>query len=165
MAPLVSCVLATSDRHKFFAQGVRQFQSQTFDARKLVVVDDRRKPAAEMVPDDRRVRNIHLPEPRTLSDKLNIGVDAPVGSIIPKLDDDDCYHPEFLSTTVSARQRHDRARFTGGVRLLPGPGRKHRTPDVFPVTAGAPAAPSASTKNCGARSRFGIDRGRSIGGS
>lgn len=106
MPPLVSCVLATTDRHQFLGQAVKYFQRQDFDSRELVIVDDGREPVAEMVPDDPRIRYIRLDEPRTLGHKLNIGIDAAAGRIIQKLDDDDYYHPRFLSTTVSALQCH-----------------------------------------------------------
>jgi len=110
MAPLVSCVLATTDRHRFFARAVKNFQRQDFGSRELVVVDDGKQPVAELVPDDPRIRYIRLSEPRTLGYKLNAGIDAARGRIIQKFDDDDYYHPEFLSTTVVALEGHDPAR-------------------------------------------------------
>ena len=109
MPPLVSCVLATTDRHQFFGQAVKYFQRQDFDARELVVVDDGHRPVGDMLPDDPRIRYIRLDESRTLGYKLNTGIEAARGRIIQKLDDDDYYHPEFLSTTVSALRRHDAA--------------------------------------------------------
>lgn len=110
MPPLVSCVLATSDRHAFFAQALKYFQRQDFGAAELVVVDDGKQPVAELIPDDARIRYLRLAGPRTLGYKLNAGIEAARGRIIQKLDDDDYYHPNFLAATVAALEGHDPAR-------------------------------------------------------
>lgn len=61
----------------------------------------------DLIPKDNRIRYVKLNIQMTLGAKLNIGIEASQGQIIQKLDDDDYYHPQFLTTTVTTLLRHD----------------------------------------------------------
>lgn len=104
--PLVSCVMATGDRRAFLRQAIRYFQRQTYPNKELIIVDDGERSSADLVPDDSRIRYLRLESHTRLGKKLNLGIERFAGSILQKLDDDDYYHPEFLTATVSALLPH-----------------------------------------------------------
>jgi glycosyltransferase involved in cell wall biosynthesis len=100
---LVSCVMATTPtRRRFLKQAVKYFLRQTYAPKELVVVDDSGEPSCEAIASFPGIRYLHTGARLTLGSKLNLGIAAARGDIIQKLDDDDYYHPEFLSATVSA---------------------------------------------------------------
>lgn len=104
--PLVSCILATSNRRPFLKQAIKYFSRQTYENRELVIVDDGPGSYEAFLPDDVKIRYVKLAAPTLLGMKLNIGIKASHGEIIQKLDDDDYYHPDFLKTTVCALLTH-----------------------------------------------------------
>lgn len=105
--PLVSCILATTAQHRcFLRQAVTYFLRQTYANKELLIVDDGPRLDANLVPQDERIRYLHLDAPTPLGTKLNLGIAAAHGQIIQKLDDDDYYHPDFLRTTVGALLGH-----------------------------------------------------------
>jgi glycosyltransferase involved in cell wall biosynthesis len=101
VAEFVSCVLATRNRPRFFRQAVRYFLRQTYTRSELIVVDDGDRPVARLCPPSPRVRYVRLTHSTPTGTKLNIGIDQAQGTVIQKLDDDDYYHPDFLSVAVS----------------------------------------------------------------
>lgn len=105
--PLVSCIMATGNRQDFLRQAIKYFQRQTHDEKELVLIDDGAEPSAEIVPEDERIKYIRLESRTNLGKKLNLGIESSTGSIIQKLDDDDYYHPEFLTSTVAALLPHE----------------------------------------------------------
>ncbi|MBC8076824.1 MAG: glycosyltransferase family 2 protein [Chloroflexales bacterium] len=102
MSPLVSCILATRNRPQFLAQAISYFLRQRYANKELIIVDDSAEPAA--VPESPQITYLRLNESTTLGAKLNLGIASARGELIQKLDDDDYYHPDFLSTTVRALQ-------------------------------------------------------------
>ena len=112
--PLVSCVLATYNRPHFLRQALRCFERQRYAARELIVVDDSSEPMASLVPERPNITYLRLDAPTSLGAKLNLGIARARGPIIQKLDDDDYYHPDFLTTTVQALAGHDPLRTVVG---------------------------------------------------
>jgi glycosyltransferase involved in cell wall biosynthesis len=101
--PLVSCVMATTQpRRRFLSQALKYFQRQTYAPRELIVVDDPGEPARDMIDTVPEIRYLQTNARLTLGSKLNLGIQEARGKIIQKLDDDDYYHPDFLSATVGA---------------------------------------------------------------
>lgn len=101
--PLVSCVMATARRPEFLHQAIRYFLRQTYEPKELVIVDDEERSelnTAEIIPDDPRI-SYHWVKPMSLGAKLNYGISQTKGDVIQKLDDDDWYHPWFLSTMMA----------------------------------------------------------------
>jgi glycosyltransferase involved in cell wall biosynthesis len=105
--PLVSCILATRNRHLFLSQAIKYFLRQTYPNKELIIVDDSEASAAALVPDDGAITYIKLEAQMRLGSKLNLGIGAASGQIIQKLDDDDYYHPDFLQSTVQTLLRRD----------------------------------------------------------
>ncbi len=100
-ADLVSCILPTRDRTRFFQQCMRCFRRQTYRPAELVVVDDGTEPVEHLCASLDCVRYVRLPAPTPIGTKLNIGIEQARGKILQKLDDDDYYHADFLSTAVA----------------------------------------------------------------
>ena len=91
------------------SQALKYFLRQTYAPKELVVVGDPGDPPLEAIRPFQEIRYLPTSELLTLGSKLNFGIQAARGAIIQKLDDDDYYHPEFLSVTAGAlRARNQR---------------------------------------------------------
>ena len=58
--PLVSCVMPTADRRLFVPLAIRNFQSQDYTNKELVIVDDGADCVADLVPEDPQIRYVRL---------------------------------------------------------------------------------------------------------
>src|SRR5258708_11300893 len=108
MTELVSCILATGNRVRFFQQAVRRFLQQRYLNSELIVVDDGDEPVEAHCRGLDRVRYIRLGQLTSTGAKLNIGAEAARGHLLQKLDDDDYYGPHFLTMTVGNLAGKDR---------------------------------------------------------
>lgn len=102
MAPVVSCLLATRGRPRFLRQAIRCFQAQRTPDAELIVIDDSPQPDEHVAGLDQRIRYVWIGRPASLGRKLNVGATLARARVLQKLDDDDYYHPDFLTTTVDA---------------------------------------------------------------
>jgi glycosyltransferase involved in cell wall biosynthesis len=109
MTELVSCILVTKNRVRFFQQALRRFLQQRYLNSELIVVDDGEDRVESYCRGLDRVRYIRLCQATNTGAKLNIGAEAARGTLLQKLDDDDYYGPEFLNMTVGNLARPDRA--------------------------------------------------------
>src|SRR5260221_9463731 len=109
MTELVSCILATGNRVRFFQQALRRFFQQRYLNSELIVVDDGEEPVEAHCRGLDRIRYIRLDQPASTGVKLNIGAEAARGPLLQKLDDDDYYGPDFLNLTVGKLAGEDRA--------------------------------------------------------
>jgi glycosyltransferase involved in cell wall biosynthesis len=89
-------------RRRFLSQALKYFLRQTYSPKELIVVDDPGESLFDGVRPAPEVRYLRTNSRLTLGSKLNLGIQEARGAIIQKLDDDDYYHPEFLSATVEA---------------------------------------------------------------
>lgn len=108
--PLVSVVLTTRDRPRFFNIALRCYAEQTYPNRELIVVDDgERYPVDEAAIHDLGGRLIRLPAGSSIGAKLNAGISQARGPLCQKMDDDDWYAARFIETLVARRQeaQHD----------------------------------------------------------
>lgn len=97
---LVSCVMATGNRNRFFPQALRCFLAQTYWPRELVVVDDGEIPVGPLCRGVPGVKYVRLTRRTPTGAKLNLGIEQAAGAILQKVDDDDYYGPGFLETAV-----------------------------------------------------------------
>jgi glycosyltransferase involved in cell wall biosynthesis len=107
-AEMVSSILPTRDRPRFFRQALRYFERQSYPNRELVVVDDGENPVGKWCEGRERVRYLRLERVTPLGTKMNLGIERARGSILVKTDDDDYYHPEFLGA-AAARLRQGKS--------------------------------------------------------
>ena len=98
MSGLVSCIVATCDRPQFLAQQLKNYSLQTCPNTELIVVDDGKQSVAKFCAKVPNVRHIRLTKKTHIGTKMNIGIEAAKGDILQKLDDDDYYAPDFLSS-------------------------------------------------------------------
>lgn len=101
---LVSCVMATGNRNRFFPQALRGFLSQTYRPCELVVVDDGETPVGRWCRGIAGVKYVRLSRRTPTGAKLNLGIELAAGAILQKMDDDDYYAPGFLATSVGRLQ-------------------------------------------------------------
>src|SRR6266851_4504972 len=99
--PLVSCVMATRDRHDYVLQSVRYFERQDYPNRELIILDDGEAGLSNAIPSSDRVRYVRIPRRASIGAKRNRGCELARGSIIAQWDDDDWYSPKRLSTQVA----------------------------------------------------------------
>jgi glycosyltransferase involved in cell wall biosynthesis len=99
--PLVSCIMPTHRREAFALQAVRFFQRQDYPARELIVIDDGDGVLARQLPDDPRVRYVHLDSAHTTAAKRNLACEMARGTIIAQWDDDDWWAADRLSAQVA----------------------------------------------------------------
>lgn len=107
MEELVSCVLVTGNRNRFFPQALRSFSAQTYPHRELIVVDDGEIPVEGLCTGVEGVKYVRLDRRTPTGSKLNVGMELAAGTILQKIDDDDYYAPGFLATAAArvARSR------------------------------------------------------------
>jgi glycosyltransferase involved in cell wall biosynthesis len=114
MDPLISCVIATHNRRNFLRQAIRYYERQRYSPRELIIVDDSTESVADLIPERSDIRHLRLETQTALGVKLNLGIAQARGAIIQKLDDDDYYHADFLSTTARALAGQDPTRTIAG---------------------------------------------------
>lgn len=105
MKPLISCVLVTRDRPRFFRQALRCFAAQDYPHKELIVVDDGEAPVDACCAGVSGLTYVRLKGAMPIGSKLNVGVEIARGDILQKLDDDDYYAPGFLSAAAARLAR------------------------------------------------------------
>jgi len=115
-APTVTVIIPTYNRSRFLGEAVASVLSQTFEDFELIVVDDG---STDETPElvraicDPRLR--YLPRPhRGISASLNAGLDAARGKYIARLDSDDLWLPDLLSTLVGVLEANSAIGVTYG---------------------------------------------------
>jgi glycosyltransferase involved in cell wall biosynthesis len=100
-APLVSCVMATSNRPAFVLQSIRFFQRQDYPNRELLILDDSTGEDLSLhTAGDERIRYFRLPARLSIGAKRNRGCELARGTFIAQWDDDDWYAPGRLAAQV-----------------------------------------------------------------
>jgi glycosyltransferase involved in cell wall biosynthesis len=97
---LASCIMPTADRRRFVPDAIRRFLAQDHPAKELIVVDDGDDPVRDLVPNDPRLRYLHIEPRHLLGHKRNFCCALARGEIIAHWDDDDYYAPWRLSRQV-----------------------------------------------------------------
>lgn len=112
-APRVSIVVRTKNRPDFLARALSSITAQSFEDWEAVIVNDGGDPArvAELVttlPASHRERVLVIDhsESRGRWVSANAGVLAGTGEFVVLHDDDDSWHPDFLSAAVSYLEAH-----------------------------------------------------------
>jgi glycosyltransferase involved in cell wall biosynthesis len=104
--PLVSCIMPTYNRHFCVPQAIRCFLRQDYANVELVIVDDSTPSIADLVPNDSRIRYIHLDQRRTIGAKRNLACEEARGEFVVHWDDDDWYPSWRVRAQVHALLGH-----------------------------------------------------------
>ena len=94
--PLVSCVMPTHDRPAFVALAIASFEAQSYPMKELIVIDDGRRPVANLVHGRSDIRYRRLTGSHTIGAKRNAGQELSRGSLLCSWDDDDWYASDRL---------------------------------------------------------------------
>lgn len=100
----VSVILPTYNRERYLPEAIASVFAQTLHDLELIIVDDGSTDSTAALVGaiaDERVRYIALPH-RGLCAALNAGLRAARGEFIARLDSDDVFLPEALTTLVAA---------------------------------------------------------------
>jgi len=102
-APKMTVIITSYNRARYLREAIASVLNQTFEDLELIVVDDGstdETPEVVRAISDRRVR--YLPRPhRGISASLNAGICEARGKYVARLDSDDVWLPEMLSTLVA----------------------------------------------------------------
>lgn len=95
----MTCLCITRNRREWLPKAIQCFQKQTYPARELLIVSDGAD-VRDLVPQDDRIRHIHIEGSANIGEKRNFGCDRARGEIIAVWDDDDWSAPTRLSDQV-----------------------------------------------------------------
>ena len=87
--PLVSCLMPTRGRRRFVPHAIACFLQQDYPRLELVIADDGGDSVEDLVPDDARIRYVHMPRMVRIGTKRNQACAAACGDVIVHWDDDD----------------------------------------------------------------------------
>jgi glycosyltransferase involved in cell wall biosynthesis len=103
-------------------KAIQCFLEQTYENRELLIVADG-EDVRDLVPNDERIRLVHIEEGRRIGDKRNFGAALARGEIIAHWDDDDWSGPGRLADQVDRMVQAEKAvtgyhsmRFTDGIK-------------------------------------------------
>jgi hypothetical protein len=100
-SPQLSIIIPTYNRPGLLPQAVRSALAQTFQDLEVIVVDDASDRFPEL-PDDPRLRVIHLEQSRGGAGARNVGTEAARGRWVSYLDDDDSLLPHMAEVSLAA---------------------------------------------------------------
>ena len=95
----MTCLCLTKDRRRWLPHAIRCFRRQTYGNAELLILADGAD-VLDLVPDDPRIRLIHLEGPLNIGDKRNFGCERAAGDVIAHFDDDDHSAPERLADQI-----------------------------------------------------------------
>ncbi len=87
--PLVSCIMPTYNRRQLALRSIRYFLCQDYPNKELVIVDSGTDKVMDLIPDDCRIKYIHLGRRFSIGYTRNLAVELSKGMIIALWDDDD----------------------------------------------------------------------------
>lgn len=118
----MTCLCLTRNRREWLPKAIKCFQKQTYANRELLILADG-DDVRDLVPDDDRIRLVHLEGHPQVGDKRNIGCELARGDIVAHWDDDDYSAPGRLADQLQRLSESGKAvtgyysmRFTDGGR-------------------------------------------------
>jgi glycosyltransferase involved in cell wall biosynthesis len=102
LTPRVTVIIPTYNRAALLGEAIKSVLAQHFTDLELIVVDDGSTDATSALLGtyrDARLRRMRQPH-RGISSAMNLGLSAARGEYIARLDSDDIWHPNMLSTIV-----------------------------------------------------------------
>jgi glycosyltransferase involved in cell wall biosynthesis len=104
--PRVSCVMVTRGRMQFVKHAYRQFKSQLWPNKELVIVSANvTEPLEELASSDSDIILIGAAKSLPLGELRNLSIARSTGDFICQWDDDDLYDPQRLSISMAILMR------------------------------------------------------------
>lgn len=106
--PLVSVLMPTFNRPKYFSQAVASALNQTYNNLQIIVVNDGGHDITDIIntSNDPRIIFINRKENRGKAFSLNQALTEAEGKYIAYLDDDDLYYPNHIELLVNALEKN-----------------------------------------------------------
>jgi glycosyltransferase involved in cell wall biosynthesis len=105
---MISCLMVTRDRVSLARRAIRSYADQTYPNRELVIVTDgteRYRASLDRYASFIDAKNVRFADPgrpgQTLGALRNLSMDVAKGELVCQWDDDDCSHPERLSSQAA----------------------------------------------------------------
>lgn len=95
----MTALCLTRNRRSWLPKAIHYFQQQTYRRTELLILADG-EDVRDLVPDDERVRLIHLAEQRSIGEKRNFGCSRAAGDVICHWDDDDWSAPGRIARQI-----------------------------------------------------------------
>ena len=95
----MTCLCLTKNRRAWLPKAIHHFQQQTYRRIELLILADG-VDVRDLVPEDDRIRLIHLGESRNIGEKRNFGCSQSRGEVICHWDDDDWSAPDRLQRQI-----------------------------------------------------------------
>ena len=118
----MTCLCLTRNRRNWLPKAIDCFLAQTYPRRELLIVADG-EDVADLVPQDERIRLLHVTGQTEIGEKRNFGCEHAYGDLIAHWDDDDFSAPGRLADQVGRLRESGKAvtgyhsmRFTDGAR-------------------------------------------------
>jgi glycosyltransferase involved in cell wall biosynthesis len=111
----VTCLCLTRNRRQWLPKAVECFQQQTHREAELLILADG-EDVRDLVPDDARIRLIHIEGPIDIGAKRNFGCERAAGEVIAHWDDDDYSAPARLADQL--RRLHESGKSVSGYNSM-----------------------------------------------
>jgi hypothetical protein len=113
--------MVTGNRPGFLRQAIRYYQRFEWPRKELILVAN--DPAADIsfVPDTREIGIVQVDQPLVIGQAINLGIEAAEGSFVVRMDDDDWYHPLWVTAAMErlhAARNPERALTAAGKPLV-----------------------------------------------
>jgi glycosyltransferase involved in cell wall biosynthesis len=101
-SPSVAAIMPTRNRRRFVSQSILYFLRQDYERKQLVVVDDGEDRIEDLIPDDSRIRYVHVGRRLSIGAKRNFACELTDAELIAHWDDDDWMAAHRLTAQVTA---------------------------------------------------------------
>ena len=98
--PKVICIMPTADRPQFVKRSIELFMAQDYDNAELLILDDGEQSIKDIRQSHAKIEYLRFETRMNLGEKRNLACDIADGSILVHWDDDDWYHPNWVSSQV-----------------------------------------------------------------
>ncbi len=95
----MTCLCLTRNRRQWLPKAIDCFINQTYPYRELLIIADGAD-VADLVPNDDRIRLVHINRPAEIGEKRNFGCRIAQGAVIAHWDDDDYSAPGRIAHQV-----------------------------------------------------------------
>jgi glycosyltransferase involved in cell wall biosynthesis len=109
---MISVIMITYNREQYVRNMIEDILGQTYTNFEYIIIDNGSTDASGKIADeyarnDKRIKVIHLNEPKSIGCARNLGLKKSIGEYIAYVDDDDRVEPDFLEFLMSLIEEHN----------------------------------------------------------